>query len=277
MKKTAIVCEGGGMRGAFTAGVLEYFMEQDFWVDEVIGVSAGASTSISYVSKQKGRCKATMLDYLEVEPYVSVKSLIKTGFLFNMDFLFDRLPNQLNPFDYDTFYVNSCEYYAGATDVETGEIKYFGKKDLTKNCEMLRASCAIPFVSKLVKVGERYYLDGGIADSIPYKKAIEDGCEQMIVILTRPRNYRKKPQSGKKAIYATYRKHPKFVEKMIDRPERYNESLKELEQLEKEGKAIIIAPSSTLELSRTEKNREKLQVAFDEGWKAGKLVLESLK
>lgn len=277
MKKTAIVCEGGGMRGAFTAGVLEFFMEDEFWVDEVIGVSAGASTSISYVSKQKGRCKATILDYLDVEPYVSIKNMMKTGFLFNMDFLFDKIPNKLNIFDYDAFYTNPCKYYAGATDIETGEMYYFGKEDLTSKCEMLRASCAMPFVSKLVKVQNRYYMDGGIADSIPYKKALEDGCEQIIVILTRPRDYRKKPLSGKRIVKAMYKKYPKFVESIISRPERYNKSLQELEQLEKEGKVIVIAPEHTLELSKTEKNREKLQIAFQAGWEAGKQALKLLK
>lgn len=275
--KTAIVCEGGGMRGAFTAGVLEYFMEQELWADELIGVSAGASGSISYVSRQKDRCRATMMDYLDVEPYVSLKSLVKTGFLFNMDFLFDRLPNQLNQFDYDTFYQNPCQFYAGATDVETGKIHFFSKEDLTPKCEMLRASCALPMISRLVKVKDRYYLDGGIADSIPYQKAIEDGCERIIVILTRPRDYQKKPQSGKTWYRRKYRKYPNLIYAIEHRHEMYNRELSELRRLEKEGRVIVIAPRQKLDLTKFERDQTKLQKAYEEGRECARIMLEQLE
>ncbi len=264
------------MRGPVTAGVLEYFMEQEFWADEVIGVSAGASGSISYVSRQKDRCRATMIDYVNVEPYVSLKSLIRTGFLFNMDFLFDRLPNELNRFDYETFYQNPCQFYAGATDVETGKIHFFSKEDLTPKCEMLRASCALPIVSRMVKVNGRYYLDGGIADSIPFQKAIEDGCERIVVVLTRPRDYEKKTQGGKSLYRRKYRRYPNLIHAIEHRHEMYNKELAQLRQLEQEGRAIVIAPRKKLDLTKFERDPEKLQKAYEEGRECARLVMEAL-
>ncbi|MBE5921480.1 MAG: patatin family protein [Lachnospiraceae bacterium] len=275
--KLGLVCEGGGMRGVFTAGVLEVFMEENFYPDEVIGVSAGASNTVSYVAKQKGRCYRTNVDYFGDKRYVSMENLIKTGSMFGMDFLFGELPNKLDPFDRETFFANSCEYYAGATDVMTGKVKFFGKEDMDEAFTPLRASCSLPLVGNVIPYCGRKYMDGGIGDSIPIKKALDDGCDQVILILTRERGYVKKAQKGAFIYKLLYKKYPGLLHAMKNRHIEYNKTLKYIKKLERKGKVIVIAPPQPLPVGRVAKNKDDLLKAYAVGRKMGKKFLENYK
>lgn len=267
--KIGIVCEGGGMRGAFTAGVLQTFMENGFVADELVGVSAGASNGASYVSGQQGRGMRTNLNYCNDKRYASWGNYLRTGSVFGMDFVFGEIPEKLDPFDYDAFYASPCDYYAGATEIDTGKIVFFGKRELTPGCAILRASCSIPMLAPIVEYNGHQYLDGGVAAPIPIEKALADGCDKLIVILTRDRAYRKKAQSMRPVYHAVYRHHPGIVRALDLRHLVYNHTLEQLARLEEEGKAIVIAPDRPLEVSRLGKDYQQLADAYHLGLASG--------
>lgn len=274
--RTGIVLEGGGMRGVYTAGVLEAFMEQGFLADELVGVSAGASNGVSYVAGQKGRCLRTNLDYAGDKRYAGLSSWRKTGSFFGMDFIFGEIPDRLDPFDWQAFYSSRCGYEAGVTDLASGKAVFFGKESLAPGCELLRASCSMPLFSPVVHWNGRDYLDGGVAAPIPARRALELGCERLVVVLTRPRGYRKPPQKGMAALARYYRQYPALVAAMGVRHQVYNEQLDFVARLEDEGKAVVVAPAAALELGRFEQSREKLAAAGRQGFADGLAALEKL-
>lgn len=257
--KIGLVLEGGGMRGLYTVGVLDYFLEQNFFPDYVVGVSAGAANAVSYLARQKGRGYRVNVNYLNDKRYLSFSNFIKTKSIFGMDMIFDEIPNKLEPLDYNALYDCKCEFKVGVTDVEKGETVFFGKDHLKDNCLILRASSSIPILSPMVEYQGRKYLDGGTTDPIPLKKAIEDGCDKIIVVLTQPRGYIKTPQKYKALYKSVFRKYPMMIEAMKDRHIKYNETLGEINKLEKQGKAIVIAPSSPMGIGRYEKDLNKLK------------------
>lgn len=266
--KIGLVLEGGGMRGIYTVGVLDCLMEEHFWADYVIGVSAGACNGASYVSRQKGRAYRTNTQYISDPRYLSFLNFIKTKSLFGMDFLFDEIPNHLIPFDYDTFYQSPCEFSIGVTDVMTGLDRYFDKSFVEPKNILLRASSSLPVFAPMVEYNGRKYLDGGVANSIPVMQALADGCDKVIVVLTRERGYIKKPEKFRSVYKRMYRKYPKLVKALDHRHEKYNETLSIIEALEKDGIAIVIAPKNPLPVGRFEKNPERLkkvwQIGFDD-------------
>ena len=201
--KTGIVLEGGGMRGIYTVGVLDLLMEHDYWPDYLIGVSAGASNSASYISRQKGRGRRTNLDYLDDKRYLSLSNWRKHRSLFGMDFLFRQIPQTLDPFDFSAFWANPCVYTVGVTNVRTGQAEYFGKEAMRHDNTILAASCSIPVLSPPVAFEGQLYCDGGTADPIPFRKALADGCQRLIVVLTRHRGYRKPPQRFRPCLLYT--------------------------------------------------------------------------
>ncbi len=263
--KTGLVLEGGGMRGLYTIGVLDCLMDSRFMVDYVIGVSAGACNGVSYVSGQRGRSLRVNTNYLGDERYVSLKSLIKTKSMFGMDFLFDEIPNRLEPFDYDTFFANPCAFTAGVTDVKTGKPVYFDKPHFDHDCTVLRASSSIPVFSPVVQYRGESYLDGGTSDPIPVKKALEDGCDRVIVVLTRDAGYIKRPERFRTVYRRMFRNCPAMVETLDHRHEAYNQTRADLHDLVKQGKAIVIAPEKPVEISRFEKNPNKLMALYKTG------------
>lgn len=266
--KIGLVLEGGGMRGIYTVGVLDCLMEQEFWADYVIGVSAGACNGASYVSRQKGRALRTNTEYISDPRYLSLRNFIRTKSLFGMDFLFDEIPNKLIPMDYDTFYQNPCEYVIGVTDVLTGRPKYFGKEHMDPKNMLLRASSSIPVFAPILEYQGGKYLDGGTTDSIPVEQALRDGCDKVIVVLTRERGYHKQPEKFRSVYRRIYKEYPKMVEALDNRHHQYNNTLSLLNELEKEGKAFVIAPEKPLPVGRFEKNPEQLkavwQIGFDD-------------
>lgn len=274
--KIGLVLEGGGMRGIYTVGVLDCLMEEQFQSDYVIGVSAGACNGVSYVSKQKGRAFRTNTEYIADSRYLSLGNFLKTKSLFGMDFLFDSIPNKLIPFDYNTFFQNPCEFVVGVTDVITGKPCYFDKSHCEPNNTVLRASSSIPVFAPMVEYQGRKYLDGGTADAIPVKKALEDGCDKVIVVLTRERSYEKTPEKFRTIYRHIYRDYPKMIETLDNRHTNYNHTLAYLKELEQAGKALVIAPHSPLPVGRFEKDPEQLKKVWKIGYDDTKKIIEQI-
>lgn len=280
MSSIGLVLEGGGMRGVYTSGVLDYFMEQDFYVPYVIGVSAGACNGVSYVSRQPGRTRKATIGYIDDPRYINYKNLIKYGYLLNMDLIFDEFPNKLVPFDYNTFFNSEQECVIGATSCNTGMPEYFSKKksmDINNIMDICRASSSMPFVAPIVKIENEPFLDGGITDSIPIRKSIEDGNERNIIVLTRNKDYRKKPSSLRFLVKKMYAKYPKLQEAIFNRYKIYNETLDYIEKLEKEDRVFVIRPTEPFTVGRAEKNVEKLTGLYDMGYKDAENSMTALK
>ena len=265
--KTALILEGGGMRGLYTAGVLDILMKNDIYTDVAVGVSAGALFGINYKSKQIGRVLRYNIKYAGNPSYTGWKSLLKTGNLMNKEFWFEDIPFKLDPMDCETYRNNKTEFHAVITNLQNGKAEYKSIFDLeNEECmEYLRASGSLPFCSKPVIVNGVPYLDGGIADSIPLKEYFENGYDKAIVVLTRPANYRK--NGGIHGAKLFYKKYPEFVKTLSSRNTVYNEQCDYVEKLEKEGKILVIRPSEFIDISRTETDRKIMHQMYDLGIK----------
>lgn len=274
--KIGIVCEGGAMRGVYTAGVLQSFLDADFNADLLVGVSAGASNGISYVSRQSGRCYRTNVDYLGDKRYLSLGSYLKSGSLFGWDFIFGEIPEKLDPFDFEAFRANSCDFLAGATDMATGRCHFFDKSDIAKNFIALRASSSMPFFAPIIEFQGKQFLDGGVSNPIPVEKALQEGCDKVIVILTRERGFVKKREAATPLLRTVYRKYPNFIRAMETRHLTYNHTLARLDRLEQEGRAILISPENPLPIGRFEQKKENMLFAYELGLQNGTHALTKL-
>ena len=263
--KTALILEGGAMRGMYTAGVLDVLMKENIETNACYGVSAGALFGINYKSKDIGRVIRYNLKYGGNPETMGWKSLLKTGNLMHKEFWFEDIPFKLDPMDTETYKDCKTDFFAVVTNMITGEPEYKSIYDLKeeKCMEYLRASGSLPFLSKPVIVDDTPYLDGGIADSIPVKKAIEDGCDKIIVVLTRPKSYRKSGSIHGAELF--YKKYPNFAKTLNNRNQMYNEQYEFIEKLENDGKIIVLRPSEHIEVKRTEKDKGKLQRMYDLG------------
>jgi predicted patatin/cPLA2 family phospholipase len=269
--QTGLVLEGGGMRGIYTAGVLEYFLENDWHFPYVTGVSAGACNAASYISRQAGRNKKVNIDFIRDPRYLSWKNYWKTGELFGMDYVFDEIPNKLVPYDYKAFQSSETEFVIGTTDCHSGKPRYFSRNDYGEDIlTIIRASSSLPFFAPVVEYGEHHLLDGGISDPIPIQKAEEDGFKKNIVVLTRNRGYYKKPSRFSFFIKRKYPHYPELHKTLMNRYQVYNQTVKELEEREKEGKALIIQPRLPLKVSRIEKDPNKLDELYEQGYEDAK-------
>jgi len=275
--KVGLVLEGGAMRGLYTAAILDSFMENNIKVDTLIGVSAGALFGVNYKSKQKGRVLRYNKKYANDKNYMGFHSLVKTGNIMNKEFCFDKLIKELDPFDNDTYNNSNEEFYAVVTNVETGKAEYKKLDDIEseENLEYLRASGSMPFVSKFVEVNGNKYLDGALGDSIPIDKMMELGVDKIIVILTRPLNYRKKKNNSLIAK-VFYRKYPNLVSAINNRYKMYNETLDKIKKLESEEKIFVYRPSRFVNIKRVEKDTNKLQEMYDLGLEDFKSNMEKL-
>lgn len=274
--KIGLVLEGGAMRGLFTAGVLDIFLDNNVEVTDVVGVSAGTLFGVNYVSKQRGRALRYNLKYINDKRYMNVKSWLKTGNLINKDFTYYKLPFQLDVFDNKTFKESPINFFATVTNIETGEAEFVKIKDAYKQMETLRATSALPFISEIIEVGDKKYLDGGITNSIPVDFFEKQDFDKVIVILTRPITYRKEKTTGIQ-YKLFYKKYPKLVEKLENRYKEYNDTVDKIVELEKEGKLFVIRPSENITIKRLEKDVEKLQKVYDLGLKDGNNIIEDLK
>ena len=261
--KKGLVLEGGAMRGIYTAGVLDVFMEHDLTFDGVIGVSAGAIHGCSFVSGQHGRSIRYYLKYMRDPRFMSFRSLLTTGDLVGTQFCYHDIPEKLDVFDYDAFEKSKTKFYVVATNLLTGRAEYV-HLDNMKDISWMQASASMPLVSHPVQIGGKRYLDGGVADSIPVQAFRKMGYEKNIVVLTRPEGYRKKA-SRMNAVKIVYKEYPAFVRAMQSRYRRYNQTLEGLEELEKQGQILILRPSRDLGIGRMEKRPDKVRSLYNLG------------
>ena len=262
--KTGLVLEGGGVRGIYTAGVLDVFLEQEISFDGVIGVSAGAIHGCSYLSGQHGRSVRYYSNYCSDPRFMSISSLLKTGDLVGEQFCYHEIPEKLDVYDNEAFLKNNVPFYAVCSNVETGEPEYLRMTDMFRDIEILRASASMPYVSRIVEIGGKKYLDGGSTDSIPVDAFRDMGYERNVVVLTRDISYRKKPELRLLAKLK-YRKYPTFAKVQADRYLHYNRQVERVLELEKEGSIFVIRPSSPPSIGRMEKDPEKVRQLYQMG------------
>lgn len=264
--KVGLVLEGGAMRGMYTTAILDCFLDKKIKVDGIIGVSAGALFGVNYCSKQKGRALRYNKKYARDSRYMSIKSFLTTGNIINTKFAYHEVPFKLDPFDEETYSKSQTDFYAVITNVNTGKPEYKKIINVSVQIDELRASGSMPFVSKMVKLGENYYLDGALGDSIPVLKMKEMGYEKIILVLTRPLNYRKK-KNNQLLPQIIYHKYPNLIKAINTRYIKYNETLDIIIDMENKKEIFVFRPSKELNLSRIEKNPEKLQEMYDLGTK----------
>ena len=277
--KVGLVLEGGSYKGLFSAGVLDTFMEEDIHVDCFIGVSAGALFSPNYFSKQKGRVLRYAKRFCKDPRNMSLWSYLFTGNIVNKQFAFYDVTLKYDIFDNDTFIKNNTGFYATATNVETGEAEYLEMKDIVGDMEMLRATSAIPFFSKLVEIDGKKYLDGGVSDSVPLKQCQKMGCDKVIIISTRPYEFVREPFSKgmMNVLKWKYRKYPKLIETMETLHTRYNDNREYMLDLENKKEIFVIRPPHKIDVKTVENDPNQLQKAYDLGVKIAKDNLEQLK
>ena len=263
---TGLVLEGGGLRGVFTCGVLDCFMDHGIRFPFTVGVSAGACNGLSYMSGQRGRARSSNIDLMEKHHYVGFKYLITQGCIMDYKLLFEDFPEKIIPYNYDAYFSNPDRFVMVTTNCLTGEAEYFEEKSSSERVmSIVRASSSLPFVSKITYVDGVPMLDGGIVDSIPVQYALDQGYEKLVVILTRNKGYRKK--EGKMRIAkAFYRKYPELQKALSLRNIRYNQTMDLIERLEAEGKAVVIRPANPVEVGRMEKDTGKLATLYQEGY-----------
>ncbi|MDR1765738.1 MAG: patatin family protein [Lachnospiraceae bacterium] len=267
MVAAGLILEGGGMRGIYTTGILDYFLEHDLFFAEIYGVSAGACHACSYLSRQFRRAFRISVDYLDDPRYCSVRSLLRTGDLFGVKMCYELIPKVLHPYDYGAFAHHPGRFYAVVTNCATGQPEYMEVRDMEEDINAVRASASLPLLSRMVPIGDNLYLDGGLSDSIPLRRSIESGNEKNVVILTRPVGYRKKPNRTIGMSAARYARFPRLVEVMANRHAAYNETLDYIDQLEKEGRIFVFRPDETEGINRIERDRKKLQALYTKGYR----------
>lgn len=280
MIKATMILEGGSTRGVFSSGALDYLMEQDLYLSHVVGVSAGSCNGIDYVSRQPGRTRDCMIHREKENAFFNgLPKMLKERSLMDMDMIFDKYPNGIYPFDYDTYFASEMECELVVTNCETGQAEYLTEKNSRERLmKICRASCSMPLVSPMVNVDGIPYLDGGLADSVPVEHALKNGNEKVVVMLTRNPGYRKKPVSGKAAsLYRrAYQSYPNLVRAAIRRNYVYNQQMKLVEQMEREGKIFVLRPLIPT-VSRVEKNYDTLMHFYQHGYRLMKREYGALR
>ena len=271
-----LVLEGGAMRGLYTSGVLDVFLDNNIKVDGIIGVSAGVLFGVNYVSKQKGRSIRYNKKFARDKRYMGMRSFLTTGNIINRDFAYYEIPTKLDIFDEETFEKSDTDFWATVTNIETGEAEYIKLEKPIEQMEVLRATSAMPLVSKIVEWDNKKYLDGGVSDSIPVEKCKSMGYDKIIVVLTRTIEYRKKKANSLLAKIK-YKEYPKLVETMENRYKKYNETVGKIIDMENKKEIFVIRPSKDLKLKRIEKDIDKLQAMYDLGISDCNKCLNSLK
>ena len=273
-RKTALVLEGGGMRGVFTSGVLDAFMKHNLTFPYIVAVSAGACNGMSYVSHQPRRARISKIDYLARYKYIGLRHLVTQGCIFDRELLYDKFPNQYLPFDFDTFFSSPMTFEMVTTNCLTGQPMYLSERhDRQRALDIVRASSSLPYVSKIVDVDGIPMLDGGIVDSIPLQHAIDMGHPTNVLVLTRNRGYRNTGKDMKIPRFI-YRKYPRLRVVLSRRLAAYNAQLEYVERMEDEGRVICIRPERPMEVDRIEKDIAKLERLYEEGFALGERFCE---
>lgn len=273
---TSLILEGGTFRGVYTAGVLDNFLDEQIMMPYILAISAGAINAASYVSQQKERTLRVFTNYRNDKRYIGKRNFLKEKSLFGLDFSYNVIPNQLDLFDWDTYYNYPGILKYGVTNAYTGQVEYMNGMGLDKECTMLRATCAIPVVFPEIKINDIPYYDGGLSEPVPIQQAINEGYNKHIIILTRPKGYRKEMDTKSKWVMRLLRKkYPKLVEAMEKRAEHYNISMELCERLESEGKAIVFRPDEAL--NSFEKDIEKMKASHLMGYNQAKNNEQKIK
>ena len=271
--KTALVLEGGAFRTIFSSGVCDAFLDAGLPMpDYTVGVSAGMAYGVSYLSRQKRRNLKLLMHYANDRRYMGLRNWInpRNRCYFGLEFAYETIPNRLVPFDYDTFAAYPGMAEAVVTDLTSGRAAYLQVPRRDDKFLLLQATCAIPLLFPPIVIDGVPYLDGGCADAIPWRRALELGCDRLVVVLTRERGYRKQPDHAGAVMERAFRKYPAFLHTLSDRAERYNRCREELFALEKAGKALVIAPKSTQGFSRMERDTRKILALWQDGYFAGR-------
>ena len=276
--KLGLVLEGGASRTVFSCGVMDVLLSNKIYADYVIGTSAGIAYGTSYASKQIGRNRQVAVKYMSDKRYMGAKHLLnpKNRSYYNLDFVFSDIPNKEVLFDFEEFSKFPGDVIATVTSLRTGEVEYLPVTAEDKGFTVLRASCALPIMFKPIEIEGKKYLDGGVGDPIPYKKALADGCDKIIVILTREEGYRKESDGSEKLVKLLYGRHPELVNTFLKRAQIYNDSIDALEKLQKEGKALVIRPEKIEGIARTEKNPEILENLYQQGITIGSKKIKEI-
>lgn len=271
---TALVLEGGGMRGVFTCGVLDCFMDHQIRFPYTIGVSAGACNGLSYMSRQRGRAKYSNIDLLDKYNYIGLRHLLRKRNIMDFDLLFTEFPEHILPYDYDAYFSSPERYEMVTTNCLTGEANYFEEKsDKKRLIDIVRASSSLPFVCPITYVDEIPMLDGGIVDSIPLQRAMDEGYASYVVVLTRNKGYRKETKDIRVPSFI-YRKYPRIREALNNRSLCYNKQLEMVEALEKEDRVQVIRPLEPVNVDRIERNVNKLTTFYEEGYRCAEAFLK---
>lgn len=274
MKQTGLILEGGGMRGVFTSGVLDCFMDHNIWFPFVIGVSAGACNALSYCSHQRGRARYSNIELLNKYHYIGFKYLLTQRNIMDFNLLFHDFPDKIAPFDYDTFFSQPARCVIVASNCRTGNAEYLEEqKDPQRLLSICRASCSLPIVCPIAWVDGIPMLDGGISDAIPIQKAIDEGYNRNVVVLTRTIDYRKSEHTKTFPTFI-YRQYPALRKKLENRNIRYNQTLQRIEKLEQEKQIVVIRPEAPLEVGRMEKNISKLTALYNQGYRTTQTTIE---
>lgn len=275
-RKTGLVLEGGGMRGVFTSGVLDAFMKYDVNFSYIVAVSAGACNGLSYVSRQPRRARMSNIDMLVKYDYIGLRHLVTQGCIFDPELLYDRFPNELVPYDYDTYFSSQSTFEMVVTNCNTGRAEYLTEKsgDRQRLLDICRASSSLPYVSKVIDVDGLPYLDGGIVDSIPVQRAIDMGHERNVLVLTRNRGYRNTSRDRKIPRFI-YKKYPRLRVALSRRIAEYNRQLDMVEDMEDRGIVDVIRPQRPMDVGRMEKDEKKLEALYEEGFVLGEQFCQS--
>ena len=276
---TGLVLEGGGMRGVFTCGVLDAFMKHNMYFNYVVAVSAGAGNGMSYMSRQPGRARITNIDYMDKFHFIGLRYLLTQGCIFDAELLYDKVPNEYVPFDYDAYFNNPATFEMVTTNCLTGRPMYLTERhDRQRALDAVRASTSLPLVTPPVEIDGHKYVDGGVADSVPIEHVLEEaGFDRAVVIVTQDRSYEKKPYEFMPAARARYADYPYLLEAIETRHDRYNIQRMHLWKYEREGRALVIAPQKPVEVGHVEHDPAKLLDLYIQGRQEAKRLLAEIQ
>lgn len=272
---TGLILEGGGMRGVFTCGVLDCFMDNNIHFPYVIGVSAGACNGLSYISKQRGRAKYSNIDLLDKYKYIGIRHYLKKRNIMDFDLLFHEFPDNIIPYDYETYFSSPSRFEMVTSNCLTGKAEYFEEKsDKDRIIEIVKASSSLPILCPVAYVDGIPMLDGGICDAIPIVRAMELGYKRNVVVVTRNKGFRKHSNEVKLLSFL-YRKYPAMQEALNNRNTAYNTRMELIEKLEEEGSVCVIRPQNPITVDRIEKDVNKLISLYEEGYECGRTYIQS--
>ncbi len=270
MEQIGLVLQGGGMRGVYTSGVLDYFMEQNLYFTYVIAVSAGACNASAYLSRQKGLAKIMHVNYINDSRYVGYRNLLFRKGIFGIDFIFDEIPRLLEPFHFEVFHASEQRFIVGVTDCSTGESVYYDKQDCDNIFAIIRASCSLPFVTSIVDYQGMKLLDGGISDPIPIERSITDGNQRNVIVLTNEGSYLRKSPHLSWLARTIYPQYKSLIASICNHYNVYNQTINRITNLIDENKVFVIRPSRFIKIKGIERNPKKLIELYDQGYEDSK-------